>query len=98
MHGPDPNIREPLAGYPQVGFLKNFITQENIIVGDYTYYDDPDDVNNFLKNILYHFDKQHNSYKKIIKDFLPKKSRVPYKLRRVTWQSRIRMTVWVEPH
>lgn len=23
---------------------------------DYTYYDDPDDVHNFEKNVLYHFD------------------------------------------
>lgn len=37
-------------------FLKNIVTNPNIIVGDYTYYDDPDDVNNFNKNVLYHFD------------------------------------------
>lgn len=37
-------------------FLKNFITRSNIIVGDYTYYDDEDDVRNFEKNVLYHFD------------------------------------------
>ena len=37
-------------------FLKNIITNPNIIIGDYTYYDDPDDVNNFMKNVLYHFD------------------------------------------
>jgi virginiamycin A acetyltransferase len=37
-------------------FLKNIISNPNIIVGDYTYYDDPDDVTNFMKNILYHFD------------------------------------------
>ena len=56
MHGPDPNIKEPMAGYPQVGFLKNFITQENIIVGDYTYYDDPLGPDRFEDNVLYHFD------------------------------------------
>jgi len=37
-------------------FLKNIISQPNVIVGDYTYYDDPDNVENFLKNVLYHFD------------------------------------------
>jgi len=56
MYGPDPNTREPLAGYPQVGFLKNFITRENIIVGDYTYYDDPLGPERFENNVLYHFD------------------------------------------
>lgn len=44
-----------MKGFPQVGYLKNFITHENIIVGDYTYYDDPDGVENFEKNVLYHF-------------------------------------------
>lgn len=37
-------------------FLKNIINHPNIIVGNYTYYDDPDNVENFLKNVLYHFD------------------------------------------
>lgn len=45
-----------MANYPQVGFLKNFITKANIEVGDYTYYDDPDGVENFESNVLYHFD------------------------------------------
>ena len=39
--GPNPNDKAPMKGFPQVGFLKNFITHENIIVGNYTYYDDP---------------------------------------------------------
>lgn len=55
MYGPNPNEKEPMKGFPQVGYLKNFITKENIIVGDYTYYDDPDGVENFEKNVLYHF-------------------------------------------
>jgi len=37
-------------------FLKNIITNPNIIVGDYTYYDDFEDVCNFEKNVKYHFD------------------------------------------
>ena len=37
-------------------FLKNFITRPNIIVGDYTYYDDETDVRIFEKNVLYHFE------------------------------------------
>ncbi|NUJ97829.1 Vat family streptogramin A O-acetyltransferase [Candidatus Gracilibacteria bacterium] len=56
MYGPDPLEKYPMAGFPQVGYLKNFITKENIIVGDYTYYDDLDGVENFEnKNILYHY-------------------------------------------
>ncbi|AOT07870.1 Vat family streptogramin A O-acetyltransferase [Pseudoalteromonas luteoviolacea] len=56
MTGPNPNNKHPLAGFPQVGFLKNFITSENIDVGDFTYYDDPEGPENFEKNVLYHFD------------------------------------------
>ncbi|WP_166419605.1 Vat family streptogramin A O-acetyltransferase [Pseudoalteromonas sp. Z1A8] len=56
MNGPNPNNPSPMEGFPQVGFLKNFITSANIEVGDYTYYDDPDGPENFEKNVLYHFD------------------------------------------
>ncbi|ALQ08099.1 chloramphenicol acetyltransferase [Pseudoalteromonas sp. Bsw20308] len=56
MNGPNPNNPSPMEGFPQVGFLKNYITSTNIEVGDYTYYDDPDGPENFEKNVLYHFD------------------------------------------
>lgn len=55
MFGPSPNEKHPMQGFPQVGFIKNFITNPNIIVGDYTYYDDPDGPENFEKNVLYHY-------------------------------------------
>ncbi len=44
-----------MKGFPQVGYLKNYITSEQIIVGDYTYYDDPDGPERFEQNVLYHF-------------------------------------------
>ncbi len=53
----DANERFPIAGVDRLGFLKNFITNPNIQIGDFTYYDDPDGMVNFeSKNILYHFD------------------------------------------
>lgn len=55
MNGPDPDDKEPMKGFPQVGFLKNYITLPNIEVGDYTYYDDPEGPENFERNVLYHF-------------------------------------------
>jgi virginiamycin A acetyltransferase len=56
MHGPKPDEKYPMKGFPQVIFLKNFITKPNIIIGDYTYYDDLDGPENFEnKNILYHY-------------------------------------------
>ncbi len=55
MH-PNPNELYPVPGSERTVFLKNFIKNPNIIVGDFTYYDDPVDVHNFEKNVLYHFD------------------------------------------
>lgn len=56
MNGPPPGIPRPIPGVERVGFLKNFITRPNIEVGDYTYYDDPKGMEQFEKNVLYHFD------------------------------------------
>ncbi|PCE66315.1 CatB-related O-acetyltransferase [Sediminicola luteus] len=56
MPYPDPNTTFPLPGYDKLCFLKNIIKNPNIIVGDYTYYDDFEDVGNFEKNVKYHFD------------------------------------------
>ena len=55
MNGPDPTNKHPMAGFPRVCFIKNTISNPNIIVGDYTYYDDPDDSENFERNVLYHY-------------------------------------------
>ncbi len=56
MNGPDKDIVFPLQHHDKLCFLKNIITNPNIIVGDYTYYDDFEDVYNFEKNVKYHFD------------------------------------------
>lgn len=56
MQGPDKNAIFPLKNYNRLCFLKNIIKNPNIIVGDYTYYDDFEDVHNFEKNVKYHFD------------------------------------------
>lgn len=55
MHGPDPMNKHPMEGFPQVCFIKNTVTNPNIIVGDFTYYDDPEGAENFERNVLYHF-------------------------------------------
>lgn len=56
MQAPNKDIAFPLKNYDKLCFLKNIITNPNIIVGDYTYYDDFEDVHNFEKNVKYHFD------------------------------------------
>ena len=55
MNGPSPHDKHPMAGFPQVCFIKNTVTNPNILIGDYTYYDDPEDSENFERNVLYHF-------------------------------------------
>lgn len=56
MNIPDKDQKFPLANYERLCFLKNIIRNPNIIVGDYTYYDDFENVENFEKNVKYHFD------------------------------------------
>lgn len=53
---PDPNSKYMIPGVTRTVFLKNIITNPQIIVGDYTYYDDPEDTSSFERNVLYLFD------------------------------------------
>lgn len=56
MNGPDPNVRHPMEAAPRVGFLKPLVTAENVEIGEYTYYDDPDGPEHFYqKCVLYHY-------------------------------------------
>lgn len=56
MFYPDPDKLYPIDGVTRTAFLKNVVSHPQIIVGDFTYYDDPDDVYNFEKNVLYLFE------------------------------------------
>jgi virginiamycin A acetyltransferase len=56
MAAPDKDTIFPLGNYERLCFLKNIIKNSNIVVGDYTYYDDFENVYNFEKNVKYHFD------------------------------------------
>lgn len=55
MQYPNPRNPHPIERFPQVCFLKNTVSNPNIIIGDYTYYDDPENSENFERNVLYHF-------------------------------------------
>lgn len=55
MNGPDPSDSHPMKGFDQVCYIKNTISNAQIEVGDYTYYDDPDDSEGFERNVLYLF-------------------------------------------
>lgn len=56
MTGPNKDIKFPIENYDRLCFLKNIVKNPNITVGDYTYYDDFENVENFEKNVKYHFD------------------------------------------
>lgn len=56
MTGPNKDEKFPLKNYDKLCFLKNIVKNPNIIIGDYTYYDDFENVENFEKNVKYHFD------------------------------------------
>ena len=55
MNGPDPRNPHPMAVFPQVCYIRNTVTNPNIEIGDYTYYDDPENAEDFERNVLYHF-------------------------------------------
>jgi len=51
---PDPMTLHPVASTKRVVFLKPLVTHPNVEVGDYTYYDDPDDPEAFERDaVLY---------------------------------------------
>lgn len=52
----DPDVLHPMPGQPRVVLLKPLITSPLIEVGEFTYYDDPDDPTAFeVRNVLYHY-------------------------------------------
>lgn len=60
--GPEPTSRYPFYGsgvtvdYKRTVFLKNVVTRPNVIIGDYSYYDDEMGAEYFEnKNVLYHY-------------------------------------------
>ena len=56
MNGPSPLDPHPMAGFPRVGFLKPLVKCPNVVVGEYTNYDDPEGPEHFEdKCVLYHF-------------------------------------------
>ena len=56
MNGPDPKKAFPNERVPSVCFIKNVITRPNIIVGDYTYYDDCDGAEKFEEHVTHHYE------------------------------------------
>ncbi|WP_424933583.1 CatB-related O-acetyltransferase [Amaricoccus macauensis] len=58
MTGPSPDTLHPMPGFPRVVFLRPLAEGlANVDVGEFSYYDDPDDATEFFeKNVLHHYD------------------------------------------
>ncbi len=54
--GPNPNAIYPNENIKSLCFIKNVIKRSNIIVGDYTYYDDKDGAENFEEHVTHHYE------------------------------------------
>lgn len=55
-YGPDPNVTYPNESLKQICYIKNVITRPNIIVGDYTYYDDINGAEKFEEHVTHHYE------------------------------------------
>ena len=55
-YGPDPNAVYPNPDIKSVCFIKNIITRQNIIVGDYTYYDNDESPEDFEQHVTHHYE------------------------------------------
>jgi virginiamycin A acetyltransferase len=56
LPAPDPTVVHPIPGQDRMVFLRSVVRSPNIEVGEYTYYDDPDDATSFeSKAVLYAF-------------------------------------------
>ncbi|MEC1377204.1 Vat family streptogramin A O-acetyltransferase [Heyndrickxia oleronia] len=56
QYGPDPNAIYPNEAIKSICFIKNVITRPNIIVGDYTYYDDMNGAEKFEEHVTHHYE------------------------------------------
>lgn len=56
QYGPDPNAIYPNKAIKSICFIKNVITRPNIIVSDYTYYDDMNGAEKFEEHVTHHYE------------------------------------------
>ncbi|WP_018213131.1 Vat family streptogramin A O-acetyltransferase [Desulfitobacterium hafniense] len=55
-YGPDPNAIHPNEAIKSLCYIKNVITRPNIMVGDYTYYDDDQGPEKFEDHVTHHYE------------------------------------------
>lgn len=55
-YGPDPSAVYPNDKINSVCYIKNVVTRPNIVVGEYTYYDDPNGPERFEEHVTHHYE------------------------------------------
>lgn len=56
QYGPNPDAIHPNEAIKSVCYIKNVVTRPNIIVGDYTYYDDINGAERFEEHVTHHYE------------------------------------------
>ena len=56
QYGPNPNAIYPNETIKNICYIKNVITRPNIIVGEYTYYDDVHGAEKFEEHVTHHYE------------------------------------------
>ena len=56
QYGPNPNSIYPNDAMKRICFIKNTITRPNIVVGNYTYYDDVNGAEHFEEHVTHHYE------------------------------------------
>ena len=54
--GPDPNAVFPIPDVPSICYIKNVVRNPRILIGDYTYYSDPNGADRFEAHVTHHYD------------------------------------------
>jgi virginiamycin A acetyltransferase len=54
--GPNPDALYPNENMKRICYIKNAVKRPNIIIGDYTYYDDPDGAECFEEHVTHHYE------------------------------------------
>ncbi|NCC15601.1 MAG: Vat family streptogramin A O-acetyltransferase [Clostridia bacterium] len=56
QYGPDPNAIYPNEGMKSICYIKNVVARRNIVIGDYSYYDDVNGAENFEDHVTHHYE------------------------------------------
>ena len=67
--GPNPSSVYPNENIKQIFFIKNVITKSNIVVGEFTYYDDVNGAERFEDHVTHYYEflGRQADYRKVLR-------------------------------